>query len=120
MKRRSSLQAQALFFSLATVCSGFLMAHFFYTGPANLAPLEATAQATEAIAQPIAEVITAKTLNPQDVHLPAGFHPQWEARSLDHGAVNLQVLSRPFLISQTQNGLGSEAFDYAAFIFEQM
>lgn len=52
--------------------------------------------------------------------LPSNYIAHWEQTTLDQGKVQLRVLSKPFSLGQTQKGLGSEYYTYAAYLFQQM
>lgn len=123
MRHRLGLRTNAFTFSATAACCGLLMTFFFYDGPIipNMAWIGATAEATapvEVTSQPTTPPARAR-LTPQDLSLPAHFQPDWYQLSLDQGTVSLYVLRRPVPLSASHQQLGSEAYDYAAFLFEQ-
>jgi hypothetical protein len=121
MRSRKHRLAKTLLFFLGSV--GFVLAltFFFYDGPIHLPRMEAVAQAVES-----ATDADTTTINPSDTGqqpaglIPDGFQAQWRNLALDHGQIKLMMLSKPFNLSQTRHQTGSEAYEYASFLFEQM
>jgi hypothetical protein len=121
--RKHRRQAQALLFSLGSVGFALIATFFFYDGPITLPRMEASAQAIE----PTADAETMSNLQSEKANttpltglLPDGFKAQWTQAKLDHGQVALKMLSHPFSLSQTWHQTGSEAYQYASYLFEQM
>lgn len=123
MRSRKHLQAKALLFSLGSVGFALAATFFFYDGPINLPHIEASAQALEPTAD--AETLTdtqpqPAAVNPLTGLLPDGFKAQWTQANLDHGQIQLKMLAHPFSLSQTRHQTGSEAYQYASYLFDQM
>lgn len=121
MRGRLQIHFKALTFSLSA--AGLLLAatFFFYDGPLEFGGLEPSAQATEADSS--AALVSGKPEAPVNALagiLPAGFQAEWQQVSLDQNQVHLQILKSPFLLSQTHHRVGSEAFQYASYLFQQM
>lgn len=116
------LSVRALMFSLSVVAMGYLV-HGVIEDQADRLGLGALAsgqaQAVEGVpaSEPQPEALA---FDPGSVSLPGSFQPHWQALKLDDGLVELQVLERKFGLAETTYGSGSEYFDYAAALFEQM
>ncbi len=120
LRGRFLLHRKTLATSLGLLGVGLLGTFIFYDGPFPTLPsFEASAQATETTETPIS-LPQAYQFNPSALSLPSGFTAQWKKISLDRGQMALNILDKPFQLKQTHNGLGSEYYDYAALLFEQM
>ena len=129
MRGRIQVHLKALIFSLSALCGVLFATFFFYDGPLEMPRIGALAQASTPPAEE-AEVSNdapnsldsdaASVAEPSVGILPAGFAPRWQQVSLDHNQVNLQVLQNPFKLSQTRHQAGSESFQYASYLFDQM
>ncbi len=126
MRGRIQVHLKALIFSLSALCGVLFATFFFYDGPLEMPRLGALAQASTPSAEATelsddtSDVEGAPVVEPSMGILPAGFSPRWQQVSLDHNQVNLQVLQNPFNLSQTRHQAGSESFQYASYLFDQM
>lgn len=129
MRARIHFHAKALAFSLSAVSFTLITTFFFYDGPIRMPHMEATVQASEVANQE--EIIPTNTLlaaNPQKtashkppvMPLPASLQNAWKPVALDNNQIRLQMLAKPFHLSETTHQVGSEAFDYASFLFDQI
>lgn len=124
MRARIHVHAKALLFSLSAVSFTLVTTFFFYDGPIQLPKVEATVQARELTEPERPQLSASANLEPNHSPLqgllPDDFQHAWKPVSLDNNQIHLQMLSKPFLLSDTRRQAGSEAFDYASFLFEQM
>jgi hypothetical protein len=126
MRGRIQIHLKALAFSLSAVFGILFATFFFYDGPLEFPHIEPLAQATvntlaDADTQPVADDEPYSAVsNPLAGILPSGFHAQWQQVSLDQNRIHLQLLKTPFMLSQTHHQSGSEAFQYASYLFDQM
>lgn len=122
MRQRRQRQRVRIFFASLVAASGLVF--LFHDGnqpSGNPIGLEPLAQARETVASLWNE--SAQVMHPpalDELVLPQGFHAQWTQANLDKGQISLKSLKQPYSIGQTTNGLGSEYFPYAAFLFEQL
>jgi hypothetical protein len=128
MQSRIHLHAKALLFSSASVGFALIATFFFYDGPLQIPRFEASASA-QAATDDWNETVEAiehgsppnsKADQPLAGLLPSSFQSKWTTVTLDGGQMHLHMLSTPFRLSHTRNQAGSEAFDYASYLFEQM
>lgn len=118
-RSRAKLRFNALL--TASGLSGLILVltFFFYDGPIKAPAILPTAMATE---DPIEVMLTA-SLPSHDNRLPifaTHSQPEWAQVSLDQDMVKLKVLKTPLTLAQTTQKAGSEAFDYAAYLYSQM
>ena len=123
MRSRLQIHFKALTFSLSAVGALLFLAFFFYDGPLDLPLAEPTAQAT--VPNPLLAILRIEAkpepaANPLSGILPVGYQAKWQQVSLDQDQVHLNVLKSPLLLSQTHHRTGSEAFQYASYLFDQM
>ncbi|HEY9686212.1 MAG TPA: hypothetical protein V6C52_04475 [Coleofasciculaceae cyanobacterium] len=124
MQGRFKLHMKALLFSATAVGCGFMAAFFFIDGPIRTPHLVAAAEAEAietvlpATSQP-ENTTTDQRSHARNIALPSGFRPEWKQLRLD-GRIPVEVLARKFSLAQTQDRVGSEYYDYSAFLFEQM
>jgi len=123
MRARIHFHAKALLFSLSAVSFTLVATFFFYDGPIRLPRMEETVQAKELIKpdnEPFTTANAQRSASPLEGLLPDEFQHAWKPVSLDNNKIRLQMLTKPFLLSHTSHQTGSEAFEYASFLFEQM
>jgi hypothetical protein len=123
MRRRLEAHLKALLFSMTIVSATLIIAFFFYDAPVSTSQMEAAAQAIEPIAisyEPPGNSAMQTKHPPLENLLPARFKNHWQQVALDNHQVHLKMLDKPLLLSQTTHQTGSEAFDYASFLFEQI
>jgi hypothetical protein len=114
-RRRNQRRWKALFFSFVAAC---IVAFVFDEGSGHrihVNPLAIGGDSSEAAIEQVSQPV----VDAQNQAFPAGFKPQWTEAVLD-GRIKLQLLKQPYPLGQTERGLGSEYFAYAASIFEQM
>lgn len=119
--RRSRVKLHYNALLTASGLAGFLMVltFFFYDGPLRPPVLMSTAMATE---DPFEESFFPSATD-ENAHLSfAGLNGQaeWVQVGLDRNRVRLNVLKAPLTLAQTAQKSGSEAFDYAAYLYSQM
>lgn len=122
MQGRFKLHMKALQFSATAAACGLLMAFFFFDGPVRAPRLLASAEATETeliASSQTQNKVDSQNSNARNIALPHGFQPEWKHVRLD-GQLPMQTLARKFTLSQTEARAGSEYYDYAAYLFEQM
>lgn len=122
MQGRFKLQMKALLISAVAAACGFMMVFFFYDGPVRTPRFLASAEATETeffTTSQTQNTVDSNKLNARNIALPLGFQPEWTHTRLDN-LLPVQTLSRKFTLAQTQDRTGSEYYDYAAYLFEQM
>jgi hypothetical protein len=116
VKRRLVGLWRTLWLSFAAACCALILVLFFYDGPVHIPHLEATAQATEEAEN----LTTHPTPSPAvTLNLPSGYRPSWRFAQFD-GLNPIRILQHPFSLNQSYHRLGSEYYDYAAFLFEQL
>lgn len=117
------LSVRGIAFSIAVVAMGAVVNMILHDHAAQLGVSGWTVAEARAVegAPVMAEVPAAAApgFDPASLHLPDGFTPAWTDVALD-GHVRLKTLQRKFSLSQTENGSGSEYYDYSAALFEQM
>lgn len=122
-------------FLLVTGCCAVGVVFFFDDGHHNQLPKLPTLMESTALAQET-EIFSADSRQRFDDDLkmpsenqgawrrshfiPSGLKARWKTVTLDGSAMKLQVLDHPFSIASTHAQLGTEGFDYAADLFEQM
>lgn len=122
MRRRQRRNVKAFVISLLAA-SG--IAFIFNDGPEfsedshiQWEPLAQASESVNALWQEAASPL--KTVTDAPLNLPPHYLATWKQTSLDQGKMKLRVLAKPFALGQTQEGLGSEYFTYAAYLFQQM
>lgn len=119
--RRSRVKLRFNALLTASGLSGFILVltFFFYDGPIKAPAIMPTAMATE---DSIKTMLTAASSTPENRPPVFATHsqPEWAQISLDQDLVKLKVLKAPLTLAQTTQKAGSEAFDYAAYLYSQM
>ncbi len=119
------LNVRGVVFSVAVVTMGavvnlIIQDHAAQLGVSGLTGAEAQAIGGVPVPVELPEPLLGAVFDPASLHLPEGFQAQWQEVSLDGGGVKLKTLERKFSLAQTENGSGSEYYDYAAALFDQM
>lgn len=121
MPGRFLLHTKTVRFTVAALCAGSLLTFFFYDGPSGprLSDLEATAQAFASEPELALTTPIPTPKNAADSFLPRGYQAEWIPVILDK-RVAITVLDKPFQLSQTENRVGGEYYDYTAYLYEQL
>ncbi len=118
MAGRFKLQSRTWHQIGLTLGASCLLVFIFCDRPIQLPRWEAAAQATEQSPEAQQESSLGNPgTSAEQIALPAHFQAEWKNIRLD-GQIPLRYLSRTFSIKETQ--AGSEFYDYAASLFEQI
>ncbi len=121
MRARNRLRLKALLAALGTSGMALVLTLLFYDGPMHVPQVLLSAEANN---HPTLQVGLAASIpvvaDTPPFSLPTSSQPlAWQELSLDGDAIHLNVLQTPMQLAQTTQKSGSEAFDYAAYLFEQ-
>lgn len=122
MRLKNQRYLKTLTLSASLLMALWAMLFFFCDDPLQSPSIEAEALASET--EPTWESMSAPEVEaqPERPALP-GANPaqiQWGNVLLDREQVHLTVLQKPLQLAGTKRRMGSEAFDYAAYVFDQI
>lgn len=122
-RARAKLHFKAFLSASGLALFLLVLTFFFYDGPLHPPAMIPSAMATDdPVSQALESLLASHPKQEAPISPVAGLKPEleWSQIGLDQNLVKLKVLKTPATLAETTQKTGSEAFEYAAYLYSQM